>query len=482
MRRFVFEEKERRANIVFRRGGRIPEAATALNRLVRRVSGGTKPEKKADSAPRGRAADTRQNCVVKLRYSTGMAAHLTQIEKYLVREGTDRDGNAAELYGTDIGEYKNGMTEKNFRVFLSPQNGGTDLTALAKSFVRRLELDTGYKLYWEAANHYNTAHPHVHLVINGKDKNGKDVVFSRDTVKTFMRERARDICTAMNGRRSAREIAEERQNALVSSRKIPFDKKIAELAGGTPYVRLDGIKDKSDYIKRLDHLVKTGLASAAPGGGYRLKDGWEETLQAAGRYNCYLKAGEALRFSDKAALGVYSPDPKYEKMRLVRALPENRREAYREETERANAGIKDAAERRRALYAIDKKYGINAFNSASKYGIVSKVYTIGEEDSRSHAALLEGIDGRAYFIPTLDRPAVKEGQLVKMFPGKSQSGKLAPVFAEITAKDLVREAERGGFNGRLAQYARRTEDLRVMKREDTARDKKARQRDGGIEL
>jgi hypothetical protein len=465
MKRFVFEEKERRTNVVFRRGGRIPEPATALNRLVRRLAGGKRREKKAP-AVRGRAADSRQNCVVKLRYSAGMAAHLSQIEKYLVREGTDRDGNAAELYGTDIAEYKENMAEKNFRVFLSPQNGATDLAALAKSFVRRLELDTGYKLYWEAANHYNTAHPHVHLVINGRDKNGKDVKFSRDAVKTFMRERARDICTAMNGCRSMKEIAEERQNALLAERLIPFDGKIRELAGGTPYVRLDGIGDKSDYVKRLYRLAAIGLASIAPGGGYRLKDGWEETLRAAGRYGCYLKAGDALRFTDKASLRVYSPDPKGERTRLVRALPEDKRAEYKKEAERAASGTADAGERRKALGATDKKYGINAYASAVKTGIVSKVYTIGEEDSRSHAVLLEGADGRAYFVPLLDRPAVKEGRLVRMFPGKSRSGRLAPVFAEAAAKDVASEAERRGWDSRLALYAKRMEDMRVMKQEE----------------
>jgi hypothetical protein len=86
-----------------------------------------------------------------MRYSNSLAARKTQITQYLVREGTDKEENRAELYGTDIEEYKKNMVDKNFRIFLSSQSSSVDLTARTKSFVRRLELDTGYKVYWEAA-------------------------------------------------------------------------------------------------------------------------------------------------------------------------------------------------------------------------------------------------------------------------------------------------------------------------------------------
>jgi type IV secretory pathway VirD2 relaxase len=258
---FLFEEKEHRVNINFRRGGRIPESASSLNRMIRQISG-KKQKRAAEHFKGGGAArDTRQKCITKMRYSNSLAAHKTQITQYLVREGTDKEGNRAELYGTDIEEYKKNMVDKNFRIFLSPQNTGVDLTAITKSFVKRLELDTGYKVYWEAANHYNTAHPHAHLIINGRDKNGKDVEFSRDFVKSFMRENARNICTAMVGSRSMREIALEKEAELTANRKIAFDERIKERMNGTLSVDLDGIKDKSSYVKRLDHLRKIGLGA-----------------------------------------------------------------------------------------------------------------------------------------------------------------------------------------------------------------------------
>jgi hypothetical protein len=264
------------------------------------------------------------------------------------------------------------MVDKNFRIFLSPQNSSVDLTALTKSFVKRLELDTGYKVYWEAANHYNTAHPHAHLIINGIDKNGKDVEFSRDFVKSFMRENARNICTAMVGSRSMREIALEKEAELTANRKIAFDERIKERMNGTLSVDLDGIKDKSSYVKRLDHLRKIGLAEFT-GGKYKLHHKWEDILSTIGSYNCFLNARNSLRFTDKSKLRVFSVDMKYEKLRLIQRLLEAEREAYRAEIERTKLDTKtlDVKEQRKAVFDIDKKYGINVFNEVVKKCVVS---------------------------------------------------------------------------------------------------------------
>jgi hypothetical protein len=463
MRHFLFEEKERRIRIDFRKGGKIPESASSLNRLIRQFTVRSKSGGAGGFGgftSRGVSRDSRQKCVTKMRYSNSMAAHLHQINKYLTREGTDREGGAAELYGTDIAEYKANMVDKNFRVFLSPQNGNVDLTALTKSFVKRLELDTGYKIYWEAANHYNTDHPHSHLIINGKDKSGREVEFSRDFVKTFMRENARDICTAMIGSRSMNEIAVEREAALTADRKIPFDKEIKERMNGTFYVNLDGVKDKSSYVKRLDHLKKIGLAEFVDG-RYKLSYKWEETLATAGRYNCFLGARDVLQFTDKSKLGVLDTDFEFAKLRLIHRMPAEKRERYEKEVGRVKSYTKDmdAGEKRLAVFAVDKKYGINVFDEVVKKGVVSKVYTIGDEDSKSHAVLLESIDGKAYFIPLLDKPRVKEGQFVKVTPVRGQNGRLTPDFAEVKEKSLVMDAKWYGYNNRITQYIERKEKI-----------------------
>ena len=170
-------------------------------RLVKILKGKTKPVVFNDK-------DYRQNCIVKMQYSNNIKAHKLQLEQYLVREGTERDGAAAALFGSDLQLYRQNMTEKNFRIFLSPQSNEVDLKMLTMNFVNRLETQTGYKLHWQAACHYDTAQPHSHILINGVDQNNMAVSFPRDVVKTFMRENARDLCTVQLGLRSELDIQE----------------------------------------------------------------------------------------------------------------------------------------------------------------------------------------------------------------------------------------------------------------------------------
>ncbi|MBJ7601684.1 MAG: hypothetical protein JF888_00560 [Candidatus Dormibacteraeota bacterium] len=63
-----------------------------------------------------------------------------------------------------------------YRFVLSPEHAeGLDLRQLTKTAVSRLEADTGGSaLRWIAAEHRNTAHPHVHIVLAGMTETGPD--------------------------------------------------------------------------------------------------------------------------------------------------------------------------------------------------------------------------------------------------------------------------------------------------------------------
>jgi type IV secretory pathway VirD2 relaxase len=222
MKHFLFEDKEYKIKPSFQRGKPEGDSAKELAKLLRN----NKPSGGGRSGGGQRKTDERQNCVVKVQYSKSLDAHKVQLEKYLTREGTERDGSRAKLYGSDTDEYKENMVNKNFRIFLSPQSDKVDLKVLSETFVKRLEVATGYRLYWQAANHYNTAHPHTHLLINGRDKMGRDVNIPRDIVKTFMREYARDICTSQIGSRTHEDIKIEKEKQLQANRHTKLDEKI----------------------------------------------------------------------------------------------------------------------------------------------------------------------------------------------------------------------------------------------------------------
>jgi hypothetical protein len=344
-------------------------------------------------------------CVAKMQYSDSLKAHRLQLEKYLVREGTERDGSRAKLYGTDIEEYRENMAERNFRIFLSPQSDKVDLTALTEKFVKKLEASTGYKLYWEAANHYNTAHPHAHVLINGKDKNGKEVEFPKDVVRTFMREYARDICTAQIGSKTRKDLETEREKELTAGRFTSLDKRIKELCGGGFRVNLTGEKENRDQLlARLEYLRKLKLC-AYKDGGYKLSPRWEENLKANGRYNCFLKARAALRHSPPSSLRLYS--------------------------------------------------GLDG----SITGKVVKVYRTDGDASDNHAVVVEGLNGKAYFVPLFKKPelregdkkiSLKEGDFISVRTYETQRGRLTPVMVKRDEHQVWREIKKGGFTGSLA--------------------------------
>jgi hypothetical protein len=340
-----------------------------------------------------------------MQYSNSIEAHRVQLEKYLVREGTERDGSRAKLYGTDIEEYRENMADRNYRIFLSPQPDKVDLTALTEKFVRKLEASTGYRLYWQAANHYNTAHPHAHLLINGKDKNGKEVEFPRDVVKTFMREYARDICTAQIGPRTRKDLEAEKERELTAGRFISLDKKIKELCAGTFRVNLDGEKkDRERVLARLTYLQKLKLC-VYKDGGYKLSPRWEENLKANGRYNSFLEARGILRHSPPSSLRLYS-------------------------------GLEGAVT-----------------------GRVIKVYRTDGDASDNHAVVLEGINGRAYFVPLFKKPGLRDGDkktdlkagdFISVRTYETQRGRLTPVMVKRDDRQVRREIRKGGFTGSLA--------------------------------
>jgi hypothetical protein len=366
LRHFLFEEKEYRINPRYRRKRNEQDSAMALAKLLQKLSPRTRSRSKTGLYSSGskyhgggarRDVDARQKCVVKMQYSNSIKAHRAQLEEYLVREGTDIDGGRAKLYGTDLEEYRENMVDRNFRIFLSPQSDKINLKDLTEKFMKTMEQRTGYKFYWQAANHYNTAHPHAHVLINGKDKYGREVEIPRDIVKTFMREYARDICTSQIGNRTAGEIALEKEKELEAQRFTRLDEKLKDLCGGSFSIYPNQIySNRERVLTRIENLRKMGLCSYNDG-AYRFSPKWEDDLRANARYNTFLAARSQLQYTDQANLKVFS-------------------------------GADGAVT-----------------------GRVTKIYRPEDDFSNNHAVIIEGLDGKAYFVPLLKAPImiVKSG-------------------------------------------------------------------------
>jgi len=400
MRHFLFEKKEYRIKPYFKRRKKEQDSAVALAKLIKRLT--PRSINKSGGNSGGfirRGVDTRQKCVVKMQYSKSIKAHYKQLNEYLVREGTDIDGGRAKLYDndTDINEYKSNMVEKNFRIFLSPQSDKINLKEMTEQFIKKLEQQTGYTFYWQAANHYNTAHPHAHLLINGRDKNGKEIEIPRDVVKTFMREYARNICTAQIGHKTASEIAIEKENELEAQRFTKLDQKIKELGGDSGKIYSNQIySDRQRVVTRLENLRKLGMCTYE-NGAYNLSPQWEDNLRANARYNTFLKARSELKQTEPSKLKVYTGE------------------------------------------------------HGTITGKVTKIYSPEDDFSNNHAFIVECPDGKAFFVPMFKKPEVNaihnntklkmglmEGDFVSIKTYESQKGRLTPVIFKKDARAFSR--------------------------------------------
>jgi hypothetical protein len=418
MRHFLFEDKEYRyrPNFKFRRN-KIKDPAVELIRLLRIGGKGSRP------GPRPR--DLRQKCTVKMQYSKNIGAHLFQINNYLVKEGRGLNGGTPELFGTDSEEYRRNMVPLNFRVFLSPKSGDIDLKLLTEKFVQKLEKQTGHHIYYQAACHYNTAHAHAHLLINGIDKKGREVWIPRDIVKTFMRESAMNLCTEQIGRRTQADLDMEKEQELYVPRKTKLDSRIEELCVGRRISFGGAVHDKERILIRLETLRKLKLCTYE-NGGYVFKQGWKNDLEANSRYNVFLKAREELKFTDPSLMKVYS--------------------------------------------------GSDGLIT----GKVTKIYKTDDDASDNHVVVLEGIDGKAYFVPLLKKPEVcdrknigadpktgeakhetfkaplNEGELITLKTYTSQKGRLTPILFKANIKLVQKEIKLNSYSRKLASEVKET--------------------------
>ena len=144
--------------------------------------------------------------VVKTRYvqqagkNGKAAAHL----RYIQRDGTSRDGERGQLYSATEDRadgdafVERGKDDRHqFRFIVSPEDAVdlSDLTEHTRDLMKQIEGDLGTKLDWVAVNHYNTGHPHVHVIVRGKDDLGENLVINGDYLANGLRERASELTT-----------------------------------------------------------------------------------------------------------------------------------------------------------------------------------------------------------------------------------------------------------------------------------------------
>ncbi len=116
-------------------------------------------------------------------------AHINYIQ---YRRGDDReDGKPREFYSADRDSILGRQVKQDIddlerskvvvhKLILSPGLRDVDIAAYTRSVMQEVGREKGLDLDWRAVTHANTEHDHAHVVIFGKDKNGREVLFRRE--------------------------------------------------------------------------------------------------------------------------------------------------------------------------------------------------------------------------------------------------------------------------------------------------------------
>jgi len=145
-------------------------------------------------------------------------ASLRQHLDYLQREGVELGGEAGQMYTpTATGIETSGFLGRSatdphqFRLIVSAEEGADlDLARFTRAFMGQVEADLGTRLEWVAVNHYDTDHPHTHILLRGTDADGQSLTIQRSYMTYGMRHRAQELATRELGPRITREVTQER--------------------------------------------------------------------------------------------------------------------------------------------------------------------------------------------------------------------------------------------------------------------------------
>lgn len=228
--------------------------------------------------------------------------------RYIQRDGVTREGTPGELYdaerdradGRAFVERSDGDRHQ-FRFIVTPEDGAEydDLKDLTRRLMQRAEQDLGTKLDWMAVDHYNTGHPHTHIVIRGKDETGRDLVVAREYLTHGLRERASELVSLDLGPRTDRDIEERLANEVGQQRYTSLDRSLQRAADEAGRLEMAALAPSTSEHARFQHalrmgrlrtLERLGLAEEREPGSWQLSPEMEPTLRRLGERGDIIKA------------------------------------------------------------------------------------------------------------------------------------------------------------------------------------------------
>jgi type IV secretory pathway VirD2 relaxase len=332
-------------------------------------------------------------------------AHL----RYLQRDGTTRGGERGSLYSAELDAadgkafLERGSEDRHqFRFIVAPEDGAEyqDLKPLIRRLMTQAEKDLGTKLDWVAVDHFNTGHPHSHILVRGKDDRGKDLVIAREYITKGLRQRAVDLVNLDLGPRTDREIMRANLREIEQERFTGIDRRLLRAVDAEGLVSArhrDGV-EQSLRAGRLATLARMGLADEEQRRRWRLAENLEPTLREMGR------RGDIIATLDREV-------------------------------------------RSRSLAVSPMNYAVYDPAEGQAQPVVGQVVSRGltDEESDGEYLIVDGIDGRTHYVEfgegvSADMP-IRQGAIVRIRPTPVEARDVDRTVAEIAARNGGRYSE-----------------------------------------
>ncbi|MGE0769817.1 MAG: DUF3363 domain-containing protein [Hyphomicrobiaceae bacterium] len=289
LRRLLHPKRERKPSGRFNARGRGREAAAALE-----GHGGW--EIYADTSDGSGMRFRARRVIVKARViklqgveSQAIAAHL----RYLQRDGVTLDGRRGHAYAASDEEAdpkafaERGREDRHqFRFIVAAEDGVAlgDLKPFTRRLMGQMEQDLDTTLDWVAVDHYNTGHPHTHVVVRGLTDDGKILYIAGNYIAHGIRARASDLVTRELGRQSELEVQQK------LGREVDHDR----------FTRLDRTLLDEAQDGRVDLRI-------SPGQSYLVRVNRQLLISRLGKL-------EAMQLATPGELGVWDLSPKLKPM------------------------------------------------------------------------------------------------------------------------------------------------------------------------
>lgn len=242
-----------------------------------------------------------RNVIVKSRYINNDGASFKKKIKdyiaYISRDHAGKDHQKAELFSEE--ESKDllhstienfYLSPHNFRFIISPEDGDKiDLKEFTKNLINTIENDLNTKLNWVASCHYDTNDPHVHLVIDGRDKSGNKLLLTRDYISRGIRNRASSIVNNKLGLKTRNDVVEKLEFSVDKKHKIYLDNVIKKNISDDVINLRKLHREKFSEInadllkKRLSYLETIGFAKKYNEYEWAIKENYIQSLQELNR-------------------------------------------------------------------------------------------------------------------------------------------------------------------------------------------------------